>query len=180
MSRIGKKLIPIPKETEIKINNNNITVKGPKGNLNWNFPSTMKVENKDNNLIIERMNDSKKEKALHGLTRSLINNMVTGVSHGFTRDLELVGVGYKAQVNGNDLEFNIGYSHTVKYSLPKGISAEIDKKQTKLTLSGIDKQLLGQTAANIRSIRPPDAYKGKGIRYSDEYIKLKPGKTSAK
>lgn len=180
MSRIGRKPIVIPKGVSVKIEEGCVYVKGGKGELNWRFPEKMSLHVTDDALKVERQSDSRSERALHGLTRSLINNMFIGVSNGFTKEMELAGVGYRATVNGERLEFAIGYSHPVQYMLPNGISAGIDKKQTKLTLTGIDKQLLGQVAANIRNIRPPDAYKGKGIRYANERIKLKPGKTGSK
>ncbi|MBF0342761.1 MAG: 50S ribosomal protein L6 [Nitrospirae bacterium] len=180
MSRIGKKPIVLPKGVTVDLNNSEIRVKGGKGELSWSCPTVLKVEVEGSQLKVQRQGDTRSERALHGLTRSLIYNMCMGVSEGFKRDLELAGVGYRAFVNGDKLEFAIGYSHPVVFTLPKGVSAEVDKKQTKLSLFGIDKQLLGQVAANIRAIRPPDAYKGKGIRYAEEKIKLKPGKTGSK
>ncbi|MBF0516114.1 MAG: 50S ribosomal protein L6 [Nitrospirae bacterium] len=180
MSRVGKKPIEIPGGVNITVSGSDVTVKGAKGQLSWSVPDLMKLVVNGNTLTVERAGDSKNERSLHGLTRSLLNSMCEGVSKGFTRDMELVGVGYRAQVKEDKIEFAMGYSHPVIFQLPAGITAEVDKKQTKLTLKGIDKQLLGQMAANIRSIRPPDAYKGKGIRYANESIKLKPGKTGTK
>lgn len=180
MSRIGKMPIDIPPGVDIQVDNGIVKVKGSKGELTWAYPDLMKIVKEDKTLTVVREGETKKEKALHGLTRKLIYNMVSGVSSGFKRELELVGVGYRAQVKGDVVEFSVGYSHPVVYNLPTGVTAEIDKKQTKLTLSGIDKQLLGQIAANMRGIRPPDSYKGKGIRYANEKIKLKPGKAGGK
>ena len=178
MSRVGKKPIDIPKGVEVNINNTTIKVKGPKGELQWDFPQAMKVEVKDNQVVVERPDDTRQKRALHGLTRSLIANMVKGVSEGFKKEMEIVGVGYRVDLKGDTLVFGLGYSHPVEFKLPDGIKAEVDHKARpiKLTLTGIDKQLLGQTAANIRALRPPDSYKGKGIRYADERLKLKPGK----
>jgi large subunit ribosomal protein L6 len=179
MSRIGKNPISVADGVDVEIQGNNITVKGSKGQLSWDFPPSMKVSMKDKEIIVERPSDAKEVRSLHGTTRSLISNMVTGVHEGIKRVLLIVGVGYRAQVQGNKINFTIGYSHPVEFMLPEGITAEVDKKQTTLTLTGIDKQLIGQTAANIRAIRPPDSYKGKGIRYEGEPIKLKAGKTGA-
>ncbi len=178
MSRVGKKPIDIPKGVEVTIKDTTVRVKGPKGELQWDFPASMTVNVKDNQIVVERPDDTRQKRALHGLTRSLIANMVKGVSEGFKKELEIVGVGYRVDLKGNNLVFNLGYSHPIDFPLPEGIKAEVDHKArpVKLTLFGIDKQLLGQTAANIRSLRPPDAYKGKGIRYADERLKLKPGK----
>lgn len=180
MSRVGKKPIDIPAGVTVTVNGAAVSVKGAKGELSWSIPELMRLAINGNIMTVERAGDSKNERSLHGLTRSLLSSMCEGVSKGFTRDMELVGVGYRAQVKEDAIEFAMGYSHPVVFQLPKGITAEVDKKQTKLTLRGIDKQLLGQMAANIRSIRPPDAYKGKGIRYANEPIKLKPGKTGTK
>lgn len=177
MSRIGKQPVIIPSGVNVHITGKEVSVKGPKGQLQWGVPDAITVAVKDQKIILERQDDSKEKKALHGLSRSIIANMVSGVVGGFKRELELHGVGYRAQVQGTRLVFTLGYSHPVEYQLPAGIKAEVDKKQTQITLSGIDKYLLGQTAANIKDLRFPDAYKGKGVRYSGERIKLKPGKT---
>lgn len=180
MSRIGRKPINIPDGVELKLENNQVFVKGPKGQLSYTLPEgiTLIMDNKVATLT--RKSDDKKQRALHGLARSLISNMITGVSNGFTRVLQIHGVGYRAQASGDKLIINIGYSHPVEFKLPDGIKATVDEKQTTITLYGIDKQLLGQVAANLRAIRTPDAYKGKGIRYADEVLKLKPGKTGKK
>ena len=140
----------------------------------------MTVTIEDGRVVVKRPNDTKKNKALHGLTRSIIANMIKGVSEGYKKELHIVGIGYRVDLKGQNLMFSLGYSHPIEFPLPEGITAEIDHKARplKLTLYGIDKQLLGQVAANIRSLRPPDAYKGKGVRYADERLKLKPGKTA--
>jgi large subunit ribosomal protein L6 len=180
MSRVGKQPIQIPEGVSIKVNGSAITVKGPKGQLTWDFVPDMKVSVKDKNILVERPSDTKQMKALHGLTRNVISNMVRGVSIGFQKELEVLGVGYKAQVQGKKLVLSLGYSHPVEFILPEGISAEVEQKRNLITLKGIDKQLIGQVAANIRTLRLPDAYKGKGVRYSREMIKLKAGKAGKK
>jgi large subunit ribosomal protein L6 len=180
MSRIGKRPIDIPDGVEINIKGNSISVKGSKGKLDWVFPPSMSVVKEGNKLIVTRPDDTKQKRALHGLTRSLIANMVKGVSDGYRLEMEIVGIGYKADLKGNSLVFSLGYSHPVEFKLPDGITAEVDQKSRpmKVILNGIDKQLIGQTAANIRSLRAPDSYKGKGIRYAGERLKLKPGKAA--
>lgn len=178
MSRIGKKPVEIPKGVDFKIQGRLLRVKGPKGELSWEHPEKIKVKVEEDKAVVERPDDSKPSRAFHGLTRSLIQNMVTGVSEGYKKDMEIVGVGYKAQVQGNKILFSLGYSHPVEYVLPEGITAEVDKKQVQLSLQGIDKQQIGQVAADIRGLRPPDSYKGKGIRYVGERIKLKAGKAA--
>lgn len=178
MSRIGKQPIEIPKGVEVKLGGSAVTVKGPKGQLAWDFPAEVRLKEEEGKLIVQRINDSKPARAMHGLARSLINNMVTGVTAGFKRELEIVGVGFKAQAQGTKLVFNLGYSHPVEFQLPEGVKAEMDKKQVFITLSGIDKQVLGQAAADIRALRKPDVYKGKGIRFAGERIKLKAGKSA--
>lgn len=180
MSRIGKKPIEIPKGVNIKLAGRTIAVKGPKGELKWEFPQAVNVKEAESKIIVERTDESREGNALHGLSRSLINNMVNGVSNGYTKVLEIVGVGYRAQVQGKKLVLALGYSHPIDYPLPEGIKAEVDKKQVVITLSGIDKQKIGQVAAELKRLRPPDAYKGKGIRYQGERIKLKAGKTGKK
>jgi large subunit ribosomal protein L6 len=180
MSRIGRQPITLPQGLDVKVKGNHITVKGPKGELKWVFPRSIGVKVSDGNIIVERSSDSKRLRALHGLTRNIISNMVKGVSEGYQKVLEISGVGYKAQVQGKKLIMSLGYSHPVEYTLPEGITAEVDPKQTKITIKGIDKQLVGQVAAEIRSLRPPDAYKGKGIRYAGEVVRLKAGKAGKK
>lgn len=180
MSRIGKQPIDIPAGVDIKLADNNIKVKGPKGELGWRVPSETKVSIKDNKIIVERTSDIKAVKALHGLTRRLIANMVQGVTAGYQKVLDITGIGYRAQVQGKKLTLTLGYSHPVEFNLPDDISATIDQKQTQITLAGIDKQKVGQVAANLRALRSPDAYKGKGVRYSGERLKLKAGKAGKK
>ncbi len=180
MSRIGKKPVDIPAGVDVKLLDNNITVKGPKGELKWSVPTGALVSVKDKRLIVERTGDIKKVRALHGLTRSVIANMVQGVTQGYQRVLDITGVGYRAQVQGKKVLLSLGYSHPVEFQLPDGISAAVDQKQTQITLAGIDKQRIGQAAADLRSLRVPDAYKGKGIRYSGVRLKLKVGKTGKK
>lgn len=178
MSRIGKKPVAIPAGVEVKLSGHGITVKGPKGELKWTHPEGVSVAVESGSAVVTRASDAKPVRAIHGLTRALLQNMVTGVSEGYTRVLELVGVGYRAQVQGDKLVLTVGYSHPVEFKLPQGIKAEVDKKQTIITLNGIDRQKLGQTAADIKAIRPPDSYKGKGVRYSGERLKLKAGKAA--
>ncbi len=180
MSRIGKKPIDIPAGVEVKLADNNIKIKGPKGQLEWSFPAETQVAVDENKVIVNRKQDIKKVRALHGLTRKLIANMIQGVTTGYQRVLEIVGVGYRAQVQGSKIVISLGYSHPVEFQLPDGITASVDQKQVQLTLAGIDKQKLGQVAADIRALRSPDAYKGKGIRYAGERLKLKVGKAGKK
>lgn len=180
MSRIGKKPVDIPAGVNVSLLDNTIKVKGPKGELDWNFPAGTSVSINENKVVISRADDIKKTRALHGLTRSLIFNMVEGVSKGYQQVLDITGVGYRAQVQGNRVIFSLGYSHPVEFQLPDGIKAAVDQKQVQITLSGIDKQKLGQIAADMRLLRKPDVYKGKGVRYSGERLKLKVGKTGKK
>jgi large subunit ribosomal protein L6 len=180
MSRVGKNPVAIPGGVEVQVRDRLVTVKGPKGQLSWRHPEKIKVKVEGGKAVAERPDDLKPTRALHGLTRNLIQNMVLGVSQGYSKVLDLVGVGYRAQVQGDKVVFNIGYSQPVEYRLPEGIKAEVDKKQVQLTVSGIDKQKVGQVAAEMKAIRPPDSYKGKGIRYSGERLKLKAGKAAKK
>ncbi len=180
MSRVGAKPINLPKGVDVKINVNEIAVKGPKGELKWSFPAEINIVSEGGVLQVKRESDTKQHKAMHGTARSIIANMITGVNDGYERVLDILGIGYKAQVQGKKLLMTLGYSHPVEYTLPEGMTAQVDPKQTKITLKGSDKQLIGQVAANIRAFRPPDIYKGKGIRYAGEYIKLKAGKVGKK
>ncbi len=180
MSRIGKKPIEIPDKVTVEITDGIIKIKGSKGELSWNYPDKIKVSVNDGQISVERLGDSKVERALHGLTRSIINNMVIGVTQGYRKVLEIVGVGYRAQVIGNRIQLSLGYSHPVEFELPEGVNASVDQKQVQITLVGIDKQQLGQVAASLKDLRLPDAYKGKGIRYSGEKFKLKAGKAGKK
>jgi large subunit ribosomal protein L6 len=179
MSRIGKKPIPLPKGVTVKIEGNTVAVQGPKGKLDTQVPAGIRVEQQDGHLVAVRENDS--QAALHGLTRALVNNAVEGVTRGWTRDLEIVGIGYRAELKGKGtVVFTLGYSHPIEYPLPTGIEVAVDPKQTKLTVTGIDRQKVGQVAAEMRSLRPPDPYKNKGVRYAGERLKKKVGKTGAK
>ena len=178
MSRIGKLPIPVPAGVEVKIDGSTVSVKGPKGELTETFNKNMTISmNDDNHVIVERPNDERQNRALHGLTRSLINNMVIGVSEGYSKTLELVGVGYRASLKGDKLEMTLGYSHPVDVQAAEGIKFECPDATT-IIISGVDKQLVGQTAAEIRSLRAPEPYKGKGIRYQGEHIRRKEGKAA--
>ena len=176
MSRIGKMPVIVPSGVEIKIAEGNLmTVKGPKGTLERKLSSDMNIALEDGQLVIKRPNDLKKFKSLHGLTRTLINNMVVGVTVGYTKTLEINGVGYRAAKNGNKLTLTLGYSHPVEMTDPEGVTSEVEGNN-KIIVSGIDKEKVGQYAANIREKRPPEPYKGKGIKYDTEYIRRKAGK----
>lgn len=178
MSRIGKLPIPVPAGVEVKIDGSTVSVKGPKGELTETFNKNMTISmNDDNQVIVERPNDERQNRALHGLTRSLINNMVIGVSEGYSKTLELVGVGYRASLKGDKLEMTLGYSHPVDVQAAEGIKFECPDATT-IIISGVDKQLVGQTAAEIRSLRAPEPYKGKGIRYQGEHVRRKEGKAA--
>ena len=176
MSRIGKLPVAIPSGVKISLDGNMMTVTGPKGSLSQPLHERMTIAVETDQIKVSRPSESKQDSALHGLTRALINNMVMGVTAGFKKDLEINGVGYRAEISGKTLTLSLGYSHPVVYELPEGISVEIEK-QTKLSVSGIDKQLVGSAAAKIRSFRKPEPYKGKGIKYADERIMRKAGKT---
>ena len=175
MSRIGKKPIPLPSGVKIQIGEH-LEVTGPKGKLTVPIPEGITIEQSAGKLEIKRASDS--HAALHGLTRALAANAVQGVSGGFTRELDIVGIGYRADVKGNVATFTLGYSHPIEFLLPPGVELKIDK-QTHLVLSGFDRQMLGQVAANIRELRPPDPYKNKGVRYTGEVLRKKVGKTGA-
>lgn len=183
MSRVGKKPIAIPDKVEIKISDNLVTVKGPKGTLVQPINPEMEIAQEDNQIVVKRPSEQKKHKAMHGLYRALINNMVEGVTKGYKVDLEIVGVGFKATANNNVLELNLGYSHNIFFALPPEVkvSAQTEKgKAPIVTLESIDKQLIGQVAAKIRSLRKVEPYKGKGIRFVGEQIRRKAGKAAAK
>ncbi|GIN36880.1 50S ribosomal protein L6 [Bacillus licheniformis] len=177
MSRVGKKLLEIPSGVTVTLNDNTVTVKGPKGELTRTFHPDMKIKIEDNVLTVERPSDNKEHRALHGTTRSIIGNMVEGVSKGFERGLELVGVGYRASKSGNKLVLNVGYSHPVEIVPENGIEIEVPS-QTKVVVKGTDKERVGATAANIRAVRSPEPYKGKGIRYEGEMVRRKEGKSA--
>src|ERR1700722_12587127 len=179
MSRIGKKPIPLPKGVTYAIEGNTVRVKGPKGEVVTHMPGGVKLEQSDGQLLVVREDDSKA--AVHGLVRALVNNSVEGVTKGWTKELDIVGIGYRAELKGKGMVvFTLGYSHPIEYPLPTGIDVTIDPKQTHLTISGIDRQKVGQIAADMRALRKPDPYKNKGVRYSDEKLKKKAGKTGAK
>ena len=180
MSRIGRLPIDIPAGVEVKIEEGNkVTVKGPKGTLEKCLPVEMTIKQEDNQVVVTRPNDLKKMKSLHGLTRSLIANMITGVSEGYEKKLEINGVGYRAQKKGKEITFNLGFSHPVVMTDPEGIETEMDG-QNIIIVKVIDKEKVGQYAAEIRELRKPEPYKGKGIKYADEVIRRKVGKTGAK
>lgn len=184
MSRVGKKPITLPSGVNVTINTNELQVKGPKGTLKTPVPEGVEFKLEDGSLFAERSGDDKA--ALHGLARALANNAIVGVTEGFTKQMDVVGVGYKAEVQGKKIVFALGYSHPIEFPLPDGVEAKAERMPSKttinqyqltLTLSSIDKQQLGQVAAELNRLRKPDAYKGKGIRYADKFYKLKPGKT---
>jgi large subunit ribosomal protein L6 len=178
MSRIGRSPIPVPKGVEVTIEDRRISVKGPQGLLARNLPGDITVRQEDGTLLVERPDDERRNRALHGLTRSLVFNMVTGVSAGFTKELEIVGVGYRATAQGpTRLEFALGFSHPVSVEAPDGITFEVPQP-TRVIVKGIDKELVGQVAANIRKIRKPEPYKGKGVRYAGEVVLRKAGKAA--
>ena len=177
MSRIGKKPIAIPAGVEVKLNGNNITVKGAKGELNYEFNKDIAVAVEGAEIIVTRPTDAKEHRAMHGLTRTLISNMVIGVTEGYKKELEVNGVGYRAQKQGNNLVMNLGYSHQVIIPEIAGISIEVPAPN-KIVISGADKQMVGQFAADVRKKRPPEPYKGKGIKYVDEHIRRKEGKAA--
>src|ERR1035437_4270999 len=179
MSRIGKKPIAIPKGVTVKIEGNTVMVQGPKGKLDTSLPSGITMEQKDGNLVALRENDS--QAAVQELARALVNNAADGVTKDLTRDLEIVGLGCRAEMKGKGtVVFSLGYSHPIEYPLPSGVDCAVDAKLTRLTLNGIDRQKVGQVAAEMRSLRPPDPYKNKGVRYAGERLKKKVGKTGAK
>ena len=179
MSRIGKAPITVPSGVDVTISGRTVTVKGPKGSLSRDIPGEIVVRKEESTILVERPNDERQSRSLHGLSRTLVNNMVIGVTEGFTKELEIVGVGYRAEAQGANLRLALGFSHPVVVPAPDGISFEIPV-QTRVIVKGIDKELVGQVAANIRSIRKPEPYKGKGVRYLDERILRKAGKTGKK
>ena len=179
MSRIGKAPINIPNGVEVSIAGRTVSVKGPKGQLSREIPGEIIVRKEENTIVVERPNDQRTNRALHGLSRTLVNNMVVGVTDGFAKELEIVGVGYRAEAQGQNLRLALGFSHPVIVPAPAGISFEVPA-QTRVIVKGIDKELVGQVAADIRSIRKPEPYKGKGVRYLNERILRKAGKTGKK
>jgi len=175
MSRIGRKPIPVPEGVKVALEESTVKVEGPKGKLSQSIPAGLSVTMDSNVLTVGRSSDHRAVRALHGLMRSLLANMVHGVKDGFERKLEIVGIGYRAQIQGRNLQLALGYSHPVIFPLPEGVQAEVDK-QVSITLKGADKALLGQLAAKLRGLRKPDPYKGKGIKYAEEHIRRKAGK----
>jgi large subunit ribosomal protein L6 len=177
MSRIGKAPIPVPSGVTVTIADRHITVAGPKGSLDRDIPGVITIRQDDSELLVERPNDERQNRAQHGLTRSLVNNMVVGVTQGFVKELEIVGVGYRATAQGsNAIELALGFSHPVRVEAPPGIEFEVPQP-TRISVKGIDKEAVGQVAANIRKIRKPEPYKGKGVRYAGEHVQRKAGKT---
>jgi large subunit ribosomal protein L6 len=177
MSRIGKLPIPVPQTVKVQVSPDAVRVEGPKGKLEHRLPPAIGVELQDGALRVTRQNDARQTRALHGLTQRLVANMVRGVSTGYTCTLEIVGVGYRAEARGQALQLSLGYSHPILFQLPPGVQARVDR-QTVITLEAVDRQLLGETAATIRRLRPPEPYKGKGIKYADEVIRRKAGKAA--
>ena len=177
MSRIGKRPVEVPKGVDVTVNGNLVRVTGPKGDLTLNIHPQMKVKLEGGEVLVERPSDSVDHKALHGLTRTLISNMVGGVTQGYKKGLEIHGVGYKAEKSGKGIKITVGYSHTVQYDAPPGISIDTPNPTT-VMVSGADKQMVGQVASEIRAVRPPEPYKGKGIRYQGEQVRRKAGKTA--
>nr|YP_010338162.1 ribosomal protein L6 [Erythrolobus coxiae]UNJ17747.1 ribosomal protein L6 [Erythrolobus coxiae] len=179
MSRIGKKIIVIPSQVKVEIKSKEVLCKGPKGNLSYTLPDNIDIDINENIIQLSQSSSDKQSKSLYGLARSLVNNLIIGVSEGFSKRLELQGVGYRSQISGQNLILNVGYSHPVTIEPPQGIKIEVENN-TNIIVSGIDKQAVGQMAAVIRSIRPPEPYKGKGIRYLGEKVQRKVGKTGKK
>lgn len=178
MSRVGNRPIPIPSGVTINLSDDQIQVKGPKGELSSPIPAGIKVKTDDDQLSFERPDDSKPARANHGLARALVNNMVVGVSEGFVKRLEIEGVGYRADVSGKSLNLLLGFSHPVEMPIPEGLQVSVDQN-TKVAIEGADKQIVGQFAADVRALRPPEPYKGKGVRYEDEHIRRKVGKAGS-
>jgi len=178
MSRVGKKAIPIPTDVKVSVSASGVQVQGPKGKLTTPIPPGISFAVEGSDLVCKRSNDERQQRAFHGMARALAQNAVTGVTQGFSKELDIVGVGYKAQLEGNRVIFSLGFSHPVEYKIPEGIKIAVDK-QTRVVVSGIDRQRVGQVAAEIRSLRKPDPYKQKGIRYAGEVLKKKAGKAGA-
>ncbi|MFQ5453376.1 MAG: 50S ribosomal protein L6 [Candidatus Zixiibacteriota bacterium] len=178
MSRIGKKPIPIPEKTKVEINGSSVSLTGPKGSISRDIHPEITALTEDNQILVKRPSDSKRHSSLHGLTRTLINNMVVGVTEGYVKQLLLVGVGYRAELKGKTLIMHLGYSHPIVFNPPDEIKIEVLPKENKIIVEGINKELVGQVAAKIRSLRKPEPYKGKGVRYIDEHVRIKAGKTA--
>jgi large subunit ribosomal protein L6 len=176
MSRVGKKIIPIPTGVELKMTGRTVTAKGPKGQLSYDALPGIELDVKEGSAQVRQTSTEKTAGAIHGLSRAMVNNLVEGVSTGFTKGLEIQGTGYRAQVQGRSLVLTLGFSHPIEYALPEGIDAKVE--QNKIVISGIDKALVGQVAAEVRKFRPPEPYKGKGIRYDGEFVRRKAGKSA--
>jgi large subunit ribosomal protein L6 len=179
MSRVGKLPVKIPEKVKVTVDGFTVKVEGPKGKTAFPFNKKMKIEVGKGEVTVLRPDDTREARGLHGLTRTLVKNAVEGVTKGYERSLDIVGVGFKAEAKGKEIHFTLGFSHPVVYKLPEGIAAEVDAKQTRVTVRGSDKHLVGLTAAQIRELRPPEPYKGKGVKYADEIIRRKEGKTGA-
>jgi large subunit ribosomal protein L6 len=179
MSRVGLKPIQLPEKVAVKLDGRTVVVEGPKGKLNFNLPEGIELKSADGNVVVSRATETRQLKALHGTARSLINNMIIGVSKGFVKDLEIHGVGLRAAVKGKDLDLSLGRSHPLLHPIPSGLTVTVNEN-TKIKVEGIDKQLVGQFAAEVRGYYPPEPYKGKGVRYSDEHVRRKEGKSVGK
>ena len=179
MSRIGKMPVAIPSGVEVNLSGQNISIKGPKGTLTHNFPELIKVVKEESNVVVNRVNDERAAKSLHGLSRTIVSNMITGVTQGYSKKIVITGVGYKVAMKGKDLEFALGYSHPVLFPAPTGISFSVESP-TEFTISGVDKQLVGETAAKIQKLRKSDPYKGKGVHLLGQRVRRKAGKTGKK
>ncbi len=180
MSRVGRKVIPLPKGVEVREEAGHVLTKGPKGSLKTALIPGISVKVEGNNVTFDRNNDERQARSFHGLIRALVANQVKGVSEGFKRELDIIGVGYRGEVKGKEVVFLLGYSHPIRFPIPEGIEITVDAKSGHVVISGIDKQKVGQVAAEIRGLREPDPYKGKGIKYSDEVIRRKAGKAAGK
>jgi large subunit ribosomal protein L6 len=178
MSRVGKLPVPIPDKTKVQLAGRKLSVTGPKGTLDMSVHSDMNVKIEGNTVIVARTSENKKQRALHGLTRALINNMILGVTQGYMKQLEMIGVGYRAEIKGKSLVLALGFSHPIIFNPPTGVALSVEPKENKIKIEGIDKELVGQVAAKIRSFRKPEPYKGKGIRYVGEFVPHKAGKTA--
>ncbi len=179
MSRVGKMPVKVPEKVKVSVDGHTVKVEGPKGKMSFPYNPLVKVEVDKGEVKVTRPDDTRLAKGLHGLTRTLVKNALDGVVKGYERTLEITGVGFKAEVKGKEVHFTLGFSHPVVFKLPEGVAAEVDAKQTRVTVKGVDKHLLGLTAAKIRALRPPEPYKGKGIKYAEEIIRRKEGKTGA-
>ena len=179
MSRVGKQPVKIPEKVKVAVAGTTVKVEGPKGKMSFPFNPVVKVEVAGSEVKVTRPDETRLAKGLHGLTRTMVKNAVDGVLKGYERALEISGVGFKAELKGKEINFTLGFSHPVVFKLPEGVAAEVDPKQTRVVIKGVDKNLIGQTAAKIRALRPPEPYKGKGIKYAEETIRRKEGKTGA-